>query len=77
MTDAFVHIDVEAGDVSGVVREAADLDAVSAAHTVTGEFDVIAQLDLESKEDIPRVVADQVHAIDGVADTVTNVAFEP
>jgi len=77
MTDAYVHIAVDAGAVSGVARQVADLEAVAAAHTVTGEFDVIAQLDLDSKEEIAEVVADHIHAVDGVADTNTNVAFEP
>jgi anthranilate phosphoribosyltransferase len=77
MTDAYVHIAAEAGAVSAAANEIADLDAVSAVHVVTGDYDVIAQLELENPEDLPSVVADEIHAVSGVADTVTNVAYEP
>jgi anthranilate phosphoribosyltransferase len=76
MTDAYVNIMVEPGAVSAAAAEIRGLESVGAAHTVTGEFDVIAQLELESKEQIPEVVADDIHGISGVLDTVTNVAFE-
>lgn len=77
MTDAYVHVIVEPGAVSHAVEEISGLEVVDAAHTVTGEFDIIAQLELGDKEEIPEAVADDIHAIDGVVDTVTNVAFEP
>lgn len=77
MADAYVNVIVQAGAVSDVAREIDGLDSVAAAHLVTGDFDIVAQLDLDSKEDIPRVVTDEIHAIDGVRDTITNVAFEP
>lgn len=76
-TDVYVTVAVEAGDVSAVVRAIAALESVAAAHTVTGQCDVIARLDLTSKDDIPDVVADDIHGLDGVVDTVTNLAFEP
>lgn len=77
MTDAYVHVTVDAGSVSDAARQIAEVDAVSDVHVVTGEFDVIAQVDLEDPDDLPHVVADDIHAAPGVADTVTNVAYEP
>lgn len=77
MTDAYVNIVVEPGAVQNAVEEIASHDAVNAIHTVTGEFDAIAQLELTSKEEIPTVVAEDIHGVSGVLDTVTNVAFEP
>lgn len=77
MTDAYVNIVVEPGAVPHAVEEIANHEAVHAVHTVTGEFDAIAQLELTSKEDIPSVVAEDIHGVSGVLDTVTNVAFEP
>ncbi len=77
MTDAFVHVHVD----PGVAREAAEsivaLDHVAAAHLVTGDYDVVAQLELDDPEAIPDVVASEIHGVPGVLDTVTNVAFEP
>lgn len=77
MTDAYVHVVVDAGAASEAARRIDDLDAVSETHLVTGEHDVVAQLDLSGAEDIPTVVAEEIHAVTGVIDTVTNVAFEP
>jgi len=77
MTDAYVHVVVDAGAASEAARRIADVPAVAEAHLVTGEHDVVAQLDLDSTDDIPTVVADQIHDVSGVVDTVTNVAFEP
>lgn len=77
MTDAYVNVVVAAGTASEAARRIDALDSVNAAHLVTGEYDVVAQLDLDDTDEIPTVVADDIHAVDGVADTVTNVAFEP
>lgn len=77
MTDAYVNVAVAAGAASEAARRIDALDSVSAAHLVTGEYDIVAQLDLSDADQIPTVVADEIHAVDGVADTVTNVAFEP
>ena len=77
MTDAFVHVHVD----QGVAREAANgieaLDSVAIAHLVTGDYDIVAQLDLDDTNDIPDVVAREIHGVTGVLDTTTNVAFEP
>lgn len=77
MTDAYVNVDVESGAVSSAAREISDVEAVNAVHVVTGDYDVIVQLELANHEDLPHVVADEIHGVTGVVDTVTNVAFEP
>lgn len=77
MTDAYVNVVVDAGAVSQAAREIADLDEVSQVHVVTGEYDVVAQLELDDPNDLPIVVADEIHSVAGVIDTITNVAFEP
>lgn len=77
MTDAYVNVVVDAGSASEAAREIAAIDAVARTHLVTGEHDVVAQLEVGGADEIPTVVADEIHAVDGVADTVTNVAFEP
>lgn len=77
MTDAYVNVIVDAGAVSEAARAIAAVDEVSDVHVVTGEFDIVAQLDLADPNDLPRVVADDIHTVTGVVDTVTNVAFEP
>lgn len=77
MTDAYVNIVVDAGAVSAAANEIAGIDAVDTVHVVTGDYDIIAQVDLDDPADLPAVVADDIHTVTGVIDTVTNVAFEP
>lgn len=72
MTDAFVHV-VETAAISQAATAVAD--SVSDVHLVTG--DIVAQLDVDSKDDIAAAVTDEIHAVSGVVETVTNVAFEP
>ena len=77
MTDAYVNILVDPGVVSDVAHAIDEIDAVSDVHIVTGEYNLIAQLELENPDTLPEVVAEQIHSVSGVVDTVTNVAFEP
>lgn len=77
MTDAYVNIYVDAGAVSNAASAIEAIDEVTDVHVVTGEYDIIAQLSLEDSNDLPWVVADEIHSVTGVVDTVTNVAFEP
>lgn len=77
MTDAYVNITADAGAVSQAANEIAELAAVSTVHVVTGDYDIIAHLELDEIDDLPSVVADEIHSVTGVIDTVTNVAFEP
>lgn len=76
MTDAYVNIIADAGAVSEAAAAIQDVDEVHAVHVVTGEYDIIAQLDLDDPNDLPHVVADRIHTVTGVLDTVTNVAFD-
>lgn len=77
MTDAYVNVLVDAGAVTRAANDIAALDTVGDVHVVTGEYDIVAQLDLDDRDDLPTVVADDIHTVSGVVDTVTNVAFEP
>lgn len=77
MTDAYVHILADPGAVTNAATEIGELDAVGTVHVVTGEYDIIAQLELDDPDALPTVVAEDIHAVSGVIDTVTNVAFTP
>lgn len=77
MIDAYVNVVVDAGAVSAAATEIAEIDQVHTVHVVTGEYDIVAQIELDDPNELPKVVADDIHATTGVVDTVTNVAFEP
>ena len=75
MTTAFVHIIVDQGALYHAAEEIATLDAVSNVHVVTGEFDIIVQLELDDIAKLPDVVGNEIHPISGVIETMTSVAF--
>lgn len=77
MTDAYVHAMVEPGAVAEAAAQIAESEAVEQVHLVTGDHDLVVRLDVESKDEIARIVTDEIHAVSGVFDTVTSVAFEP
>jgi anthranilate phosphoribosyltransferase len=77
MIDAYVNIVSDPGAVSQAATTIREFDEVAAAHVVTGEYDIVAQLDLGDREALPRVVAERIHGVPGVIDTTTHVAFEP
>jgi len=77
VTDAFVNVVVQPGAVSSAAEEIREFDAVDQVHVVTGEHDAVVQLDLDDHDDLPDVVAEEIHAVTGVVETTTNVAFEP
>jgi len=77
MTDAYVHVVADAGAVVQAAERIGEIDSVGAVHLVTGEHDVVAQLELSDRDDLPRVVAEEIHGVTGVLDTVTAVAYEP
>lgn len=77
MTDAYVNVMVEPGAVQEAATAIAERDSVSSVHLVTGEVDLVVQLDLPSKDDIARVVTEDIHSVSGVFDTETSVAFDP
>lgn len=77
MTDAYVNVLVDPGAVSQAAADIREVDEVSTLHVVTGDYDIVAQLDLDDPDDLPRVVAEDIHGVSGVVETTTNVAFEP
>jgi anthranilate phosphoribosyltransferase len=77
MTDAYVHVVADAGAVVQAAERIGEIAAVGDAHLVTGEYDIVARLELSDPGDLPRVVAEEIHGVTGVLDTVTNVAYEP
>ncbi len=77
MTDAYVHIIAEPSAISPAAEEIAGVPSVEAVHLVTGEHDLVARLDLDSKDEVAGVVTGEIHAVSGIVDTVTHVAFEP
>lgn len=76
MIDAYVHIRAASTSVLHAAREVGEIEEVAAAHVVTGEYDVIAQIELDDPDDLPHVVAEKIQNAPPVERTMTSVAYE-
>ncbi len=56
--------------------ELADIDGVSEAFSVTGEWDFVAILRLRDPDQLAEVVTSGINRLEGVTRTHTMVAFE-
>jgi DNA-binding Lrp family transcriptional regulator len=75
MVTAFVLIDAEPARVAGLAEEVAAVEGVAEAYSVAGQADVVAVIRVRRLEDLAEVVTGRLHALAGVADTRTLVAF--
>ena len=72
---AYVLIEAEAGQVSGVIAALRELTGVSLADPVTGPYDIIVTIETPDPRDIGRLVMNEIHGIGGIKRTVTCLAI--
>jgi len=76
MVHAFVMVRVSGdADTSGVADAVSGIGAVTEAHVVAGDFDVVAEVDTPDMYTVLDTVADAVRGVGGVADTRTYVSM--
>jgi DNA-binding Lrp family transcriptional regulator len=74
---AFVLISVEIGKTVEVRDRLLSIGSVKEAYCVMGPYDIICRVEAESSDQIPTIVLDDIHPIDGVVDTMTATVFKP
>ena len=77
MRKILVFIKCEIGKTYEVANALADLPLGPTIDSISGEYDLFAQINLTENDDIGRVIADQVHTIPGIRDTKTIICFKP
>ncbi|MEO1062106.1 MAG: Lrp/AsnC ligand binding domain-containing protein [Actinomycetota bacterium] len=68
---AYVLIQTEVGKAADVAREVGAIDGITAADDVVGPYDVIAQAEAASVDDLGRMVVARIQMIDGITRTST------
>jgi len=68
---AFILIQTEVGRSGQVAAEVSQIDGVLSADDVTGPYDVIAQAEAASVDDLGKMVVSRVQMIDGITRTLT------
>jgi DNA-binding Lrp family transcriptional regulator len=76
LTHAIVLIAAERSALATLGGELADIDGVTEAYSVTGEWDFVAILRLREHEQLAQVVTGEISQLQGVLRTQTMVAFE-
>jgi DNA-binding Lrp family transcriptional regulator len=71
MLSAYVLILTEVGKVAHVAQALRDLDGVQVAEDVTGPYDIIARVQVSGLDQLGRLVAFRLQAVDGVTRTLT------
>ncbi len=75
MLSAYVLIETEVGKVAHVAQALTRLDGVKLAEDLAGPYDVIANVQAPSLDELGRLVASQIQIQDGVSRTVTCVVL--
>ncbi len=73
---AVILIDAERSAMTTLGEELAKIDAVETVYGVTGEWDFVALMRLDTHAELRHVLADQIQTLPGVARTQTLVALD-
>ena len=73
-TRAFILIETQVGRANQVVQALRSLPGVISADVVTGSFDVIALIEVDTMGAMAELVTGQMQSIRGVLRTITCVA---
>ncbi|TMD12948.1 MAG: Lrp/AsnC family transcriptional regulator [Chloroflexi bacterium] len=71
---AYVLINASAGRAIDVARSLAGVSGITNADAITGEYDVIAQVDAPDVAGIGNVIVEKIQKVDGVFKTITCLA---
>lgn len=74
MAKAFVLIETAVGKTKEVVAILNKIEGLTSVDTVTGPYDIIAIVEAEDLNKIGDVITGKIHAIEGIARTVTCLA---
>ena len=76
MTHAVVLIKSDRGALPSLGERLADVEGVSEAYSVTGEWDFAAIVRVPRHDDLAGLVTERLARLDGITDTYTMVAFQ-
>ena len=72
---AFVLIQTRTGSAFSAAEAMRAIDGVTASNVVTGPYDVIAEIRGATLDDLAKLVASKIQAIDGITRTYTCPVF--
>lgn len=76
MVHAYVMIVAASGQSPEVLADLREVDDVTEAHIIAGEWDVVAELEAEKVYDILHTVSSNISNVEGVGVTRTYIVLE-
>lgn len=73
---AYVLIQTEVGKAASVAEHLRAIPGVVNADDVTGPYDIVAQAEADSVDDLGRIVVSRVQLIEGITRTLTCPVIE-
>ncbi len=71
MVQAYILVQTEVGRAADVARQIAEITGVTQAEYVTGPYDVIVRARAENVDELGKLAAAQIQAVDGITRTLT------
>ena len=71
MVQVYILVQTEVGKAAGVARRIAEIAGVMQAEDVTGPYDVIVRASAENVDELGKLVATQIQAVEGITRTLT------
>ncbi len=75
MIKAYVLIVTHPGATTRLVEAIRRLDWVIEVHEVMGPYDIVAEVETETLQQIPGILQEQIRSLDGILSTTSLVAF--
>lgn len=75
MRAAFVLIEVEPGWVEAVADALIEIEPVHEVYSISGEYDILAKLVVDSMDDVPGILTGRIQRIPGLRRSHTLFAF--
>lgn len=76
MVHAFVMVKTAAGKSESLLAEVCEEPHVVEAHIVAGEYDIIAEVDVEEVYQVLEAASSGIQALPGVNDTKTYISLD-
>ncbi len=75
MVHAFVMVKTDAGKSEEMVEATREVERVTEAHIVAGDYDIIAEVDTDEVYEVLKTASSGIQGLDGVADTKTYISL--
>lgn len=76
MVHAFIMVKTGAGASEGLLTPIRELEKVSEAHIVAGDWDIIAEVDADEVYDVLKTASGGIQVLEGVTDTKTYISMD-